>query len=224
MAPSDARVAREGRREPFTGEGGSEVLSGVRQVRGADVFRPTEGNTAGVDIARHMPTPRRRRPWHAQKPFAREPGDLHRRSSPGRCREMPFDNHCLTLAICFSAAQLRESRQTPVYARCRDYGRGEGPKAPRNVPPAHQMPGPALCRARTNSREDTRGRGLREPRLAKATCCWRDRQPCYPSHVARATGVRRDPRVPLQPSKSLCWRKRFGDLGIGLSAKYDLVP
>ena len=126
---------------------------------------------------------------------------------------MPFDNHCLTLAICFCAAQLRETRQTPVYARCRDYGRGEGPKAPRNVPPAHQMPGPAFCRARTNSREDTRGRGLREPRLAKATCCWRDRQPCYPSHVARATGMRGDPRVSLQPSKSLCWRKRFGDLG-----------
>jgi hypothetical protein len=53
-----------------------EVLSGVRQVRGAGVFPPTESNTAGVDIARHMPTPRRRRPWHAQKPFAREPGDL----------------------------------------------------------------------------------------------------------------------------------------------------
>src|SRR5271166_804135 len=61
------------------GKGAGEVLSGVRQVRGADVFRPTEGNTAGVDIARHMLAPRRRRPWHAQKPFAREPGGLHRR-------------------------------------------------------------------------------------------------------------------------------------------------
>jgi hypothetical protein len=109
---------------------------------------------------------------------------------------------CLTLAICFSAAQLRESRQTLEYARCRDYGRGEGPKAPRNVPPAHQTSGPALCRARTNSREDTRGRGLREPRLAKATCCWRDRQPCYPSHVARATEVRRDPRVHCNPARA----------------------
>jgi hypothetical protein len=115
---------------------------------------------------------------------------------------MPFDNHCLTLAICFSAAQLQESRQTPVYARCRDCGRGEGPKAPRNVPPAHQTHGPALCRARTNSREDTRGRVLREPRLAKATCCWRDRQPCYPSHVARATGMRGDPRVHCNPARA----------------------
>ena len=33
-APSDARVAREGRREAFTGEGAGEVLSGVRQVCG----------------------------------------------------------------------------------------------------------------------------------------------------------------------------------------------
>ena len=32
-------------------------MSGVRQVRGADVFRPTEGNTGSVDIARHTPTP-----------------------------------------------------------------------------------------------------------------------------------------------------------------------
>ena len=27
-----------------------------------------------VVIARHEPAPRRRRPWHAQKPSAREPG------------------------------------------------------------------------------------------------------------------------------------------------------
>src|SRR5262249_41677951 len=98
--PRGARRVRGGRRgsvtgeggggEGFTGEGAGEVLSGVRQVRGADVFRPTEGNTAGVDTARHMPPPRRRRPWHAQKPFARERGGLHRRprqSWPGRCRE-----------------------------------------------------------------------------------------------------------------------------------------
>ena len=129
-------------------------------------------------------------------------GSRRQLQSSSYALSMPFDNHCLTLAICFSAAQLRETRQTPVYARCRDYGRGEGPKAPRNVPPAHQMPGPAFCRARTNSREDTRGRDLREPRLAKATCCWRDRQPCYPSHVARATGVRPDPRVHCNPARA----------------------
>ena len=56
-ASAHARVYDDAgvRREAFTGEGAGEVLSGVRQVRGADVFRPTEGNTAGVDIARHMP-------------------------------------------------------------------------------------------------------------------------------------------------------------------------
>jgi hypothetical protein len=31
-----------------------------------------------VVIARHEPAPRRRRPWHVQKPSAGEPGDLHR--------------------------------------------------------------------------------------------------------------------------------------------------
>ena len=43
-----------------------------------------------VVIARHEPAPRRRRPWHAQKPSAREPGDLHRcphQSWPGPRRE-----------------------------------------------------------------------------------------------------------------------------------------
>ena len=43
----------------------------------ADVFRSTEGKIVVV-IARHEPAPRRRRPWHVQKPSAREPVDLHR--------------------------------------------------------------------------------------------------------------------------------------------------
>ena len=43
----------------------------VCEVRGADVFRPTEGDMAGVDIARYKATPCRRRPWHALKPCAR---------------------------------------------------------------------------------------------------------------------------------------------------------
>lgn len=44
----------------------------------------------GVAFARRLSTPRRRRPWYADKPPAREPGDLHRRprrSWPGRCRK-----------------------------------------------------------------------------------------------------------------------------------------
>src|SRR5262249_60607782 len=51
---------------------------------------PAEGNTEGVAFARRPPTPRRRRPWHAHKPFAREPGGLHhcpRQPWPGSRRE-----------------------------------------------------------------------------------------------------------------------------------------
>jgi hypothetical protein len=51
-------------------------LSGVKQLRDADAFRPVEGNTAHDDIASHAPIPRRRRTGHAQTPSAREPGYL----------------------------------------------------------------------------------------------------------------------------------------------------
>jgi hypothetical protein len=51
-------------------------LSGVKQLRDADAFRPAEGKTAHDDIARHAPIPRRRSPWRAQTPSAREPGYL----------------------------------------------------------------------------------------------------------------------------------------------------
>ena len=77
--PESCAVRREAAREALTGECVGQVLSGVRQVRGADVFRPTEGNTGGSLSRGSVATPRRRRPWHAQKPSAREPGDLHRR-------------------------------------------------------------------------------------------------------------------------------------------------
>ena len=40
----------------------------------ADVFRPTEGEMVRVVIARYEPAPRRRKPWHAQKSSAWEPG------------------------------------------------------------------------------------------------------------------------------------------------------
>ncbi len=50
------------RRSVDRGARWGQVLSGVRQVRGADVFRPTEGKMVSVVIARHEPAPRRRRP------------------------------------------------------------------------------------------------------------------------------------------------------------------
>jgi hypothetical protein len=74
--PESCAAAREDRGEALTGECVGQPLSGENQLRGADVLRPAEGNTVCVVIARRPPTPRRRRTWHAQTPFAREPGDL----------------------------------------------------------------------------------------------------------------------------------------------------
>jgi hypothetical protein len=80
LIPPDFSIAlivgyglRPSRQRPGHWRGRRWRSPGVRQVRGADVFRPIEGNTTDVDIARHMLAPRLRRPWHAQKPFAREP-------------------------------------------------------------------------------------------------------------------------------------------------------
>jgi len=74
--PESCAAVREDRGEALTGECVGQPLSGENQLRGADVLRPAEGNTARVENARRSPTPRRRRPWHAQTPPAREPGDL----------------------------------------------------------------------------------------------------------------------------------------------------
>jgi hypothetical protein len=88
--PELCACGREAASEALIGECAGEVLSGARQVRGADVFRPTEGEMVRVVIARYGPALRRRRPWHAQKPSTWEPGDLHRcprQSWPGPRRE-----------------------------------------------------------------------------------------------------------------------------------------
>jgi hypothetical protein len=74
--PESCVAFREERGEALTGDCVGQPLSGVKQLRGADAFRPVEGNTAHDDIASHAPIPRRRRPWHAQTPSAREPGYL----------------------------------------------------------------------------------------------------------------------------------------------------
>jgi len=65
--PESCVAVREDRCEALTGECVGQPLSGENQLRGADVLRPSEGNTACVDSARRSPTPRRRRTWHAQK-------------------------------------------------------------------------------------------------------------------------------------------------------------
>lgn len=74
--PESCATAREGWGEALTGECAGQPLSGENHLRGADVFRPAEGNMAGVANARCPSTPRRRRTWHAQTPPVREPGDL----------------------------------------------------------------------------------------------------------------------------------------------------
>ena len=74
--PESCVAVREDRCEALTGECVGQPLSGENQLRGADVLRPSEGDTACVDSARRSPTPRRRRTWHAQNPSVREPGDL----------------------------------------------------------------------------------------------------------------------------------------------------
>jgi hypothetical protein len=74
--PESCVASREGRSEALTGDSVGQPLSGENQHRGADAFRPAEGNTAHVAIARHRSAPRRRRPWHAQTSPAREPGYL----------------------------------------------------------------------------------------------------------------------------------------------------
>ncbi len=74
--PESCVAFREERGEALTGDCVGQPLSGVKQLRDADAFRPVEGNTANDDIASHAPIPRRRRPWHAQTPPAREPGYL----------------------------------------------------------------------------------------------------------------------------------------------------
>jgi hypothetical protein len=75
-APESCAATREGRSEALTGDSVGQPLSGENQLRSADAFRPAEGNTAHVVIARHRSAPRRRRPWHALTPPAREPGYL----------------------------------------------------------------------------------------------------------------------------------------------------
>ena len=74
--PESCAATHEGRSEALTGDSVGQPLSGENQLRGADAFRPAEGNMARVAIARHGSVPRRRRTWHAQTSSAREPGCL----------------------------------------------------------------------------------------------------------------------------------------------------
>ena len=66
--PESCVAFREERGEALTGDCVGQPLSGVKQLRDADAFRPVEGNMAHDDIASHAPIPRRRRTWHGLTP------------------------------------------------------------------------------------------------------------------------------------------------------------
>jgi hypothetical protein len=93
--PESCAVYREVCGEALTGERAGQPLS--REIilfQDADVVALTEGNTNGCSIASARTVLRGRRPWHARKLFAREPGDLlfdhlHSRGGPRREGEEP---------------------------------------------------------------------------------------------------------------------------------------
>lgn len=89
--PESCGWCREAPREALTGVRVGQPLSHESHLdRGADAVIEAEGNTDRHATASAYPTPRGRRPWHARKLLAREPGDLlpdqlQRRAGP--CRE-----------------------------------------------------------------------------------------------------------------------------------------
>ena len=77
IGPEPCAAAREGNREASVGVCAGQPLSRESKiVPSADVVRITEGNTVGRISASACPARRGRRPWHAQKLLAREPGGL----------------------------------------------------------------------------------------------------------------------------------------------------
>ena len=92
--PESCADIREGVGEALTGERAGQPLSRERFYQDADSVPQAEGNTGGCDIASDQPILRGHRTWHAQKLFAREPGDLqlghpHPRGGPHREGEEP---------------------------------------------------------------------------------------------------------------------------------------
>ena len=89
--PESCAATREGRSEALTGDSAGQPLSGENQLRGADAFRPAEGNTARVAIARHGSAPRvlvdpgmRRRLLLGNRDISGPPLQSFARTAPGR--------------------------------------------------------------------------------------------------------------------------------------------
>ena len=93
--PESCAAYREVCGEALTGERAGQVLSRETfLIQDADAVTFAEGNTNGCGIASTRTVLRGRRPWHARKLLAREPGDLqfdhlHRRGGPHREGEEP---------------------------------------------------------------------------------------------------------------------------------------
>src|SRR5580704_8564251 len=69
-------ISREGYGEASAEECVGQPLSHEMSIPGADAVLEAEGNTAGRVIVSALLTRRGRRPWHAHKLLAREPGGL----------------------------------------------------------------------------------------------------------------------------------------------------
>jgi hypothetical protein len=77
IVPEPCVVFREEHGEASVGACTGQPLSRDNKVSlGADVLDNAEGNMGVGVIASPRPTQRGRRPWHVQKLFVREPGDL----------------------------------------------------------------------------------------------------------------------------------------------------
>jgi len=78
IGPESCVAVREGVREALTGERAGQAIERRNFIlREAHALFTAEGNTATNRYGEDRADPRRRRPWHVQKPSAREPGDLH---------------------------------------------------------------------------------------------------------------------------------------------------
>ena len=82
IGPESCAGIREDVGEALTGESVGQPLSRERCDQDTDAVPLAEGNTDGRDIASDRPILRGHRTWHAQKLFAREPGDLRLGHSP----------------------------------------------------------------------------------------------------------------------------------------------
>lgn len=77
IGPEPCADVREDVGEASAGEGAGQPLSRENYLApGADAIRTAEGNMIGRASASARAARRGRRPWHAQKLLAREPGDL----------------------------------------------------------------------------------------------------------------------------------------------------